>query len=105
VKLEPTRKREVRDLARDVDEVLFWIWDPIGVNDTFCARGEYGDYALQVVKLLLEDVSEESKTEAIVAYLDKVATDTIGLPLKPENSKEAAERMLDAYDAWKSGLR
>ena len=105
MKLEPTRKREVRDLARDVDEVLYWIWDPIGVNDTFCARGEYGDYAWQVVKLLLEDVSEESKTEAIVAYLDKVATETIGLSLRPERSTEAAERLLDAFQAWKDGLR
>ncbi|MCG7497493.1 hypothetical protein MHO82_11505 [Vibrio sp. Of7-15] len=40
------------ELERRVDEVLFYIWDPIGINSYVSARGEYRSYVPQVLEAL-----------------------------------------------------
>jgi hypothetical protein len=39
------------ELRRRVDEVLYYIWDPIGVSDQPYARGEYEGYVPKVLQL------------------------------------------------------
>lgn len=47
-------------LYRAVDEVLHYIWDPIGVSGVPEARDEYQGYLPQVFKLVRERQSEET---------------------------------------------
>lgn len=46
------RKFDDRELRRRVDEVLYYIWDPIGVFDQPFARAEYEDYVPKVLQLV-----------------------------------------------------
>jgi hypothetical protein len=45
------------ELYRIIDEVLYYVWDPIGVAETPQARNEYHEYVPQVFRLLKEDVT------------------------------------------------
>ena len=47
-KLDPQQM----ELYRATDEVLHYIWDPIGVSDAPNARDEYSSYLPQVFKML-----------------------------------------------------
>ena len=62
-----------------VDELLQYVWDPIGVARVPEARDEYSSYVPTVARLLLE---EENK-EDIVAYLHKIASEHMGLSENP----------------------
>ena len=48
-------KEKLRELERRIDEVLFYVWDPIGVSDTPAARGEYSSYTMTILKYVLEE--------------------------------------------------
>lgn len=41
-----------RELSRRVDEVLYYIWDPIGVSEEPFARAEYESYVPKVLELV-----------------------------------------------------
>jgi hypothetical protein len=61
-------------LYRRVDEVLHYIWDPIGVSTTPEARNEYESYLPKVFAMLkTSENGEEIKT-----YLRHIATDLMG---------------------------
>lgn len=55
-------------LYRLCDEVLFYVWDPIGVRGQPFARGEYNAYLPRVFELVKADAREE-----LVQYLRDVA--------------------------------
>jgi hypothetical protein len=61
---------------RELRQILYWTWDPIGVNDEFpYTRDEYDAYALQVVKAL-----RMGSTEAhVVDLLKTVEQEQMGL--------------------------
>ncbi len=48
------RNLDNRELKRRVDEVLYYVWDPIGVSDEPFARGEYHSYVPRVSQLVKE---------------------------------------------------
>lgn len=64
-----------KELSRRVDEVLHYIWDPIGVSGIAFARNEYQSYVPQVVALL----NENANSERIASYLNEVVTKRMGL--------------------------
>ena len=78
-------------LYRAVDEVLHYIWDPIGVSDVPQARDEYQSYAPQVVKLL----QEKQSVETIANYLGMVVTERMGLSMCKEHDLVVAQLLLD----------
>ena len=84
------------ELYRRVDEVLYYIWDPIGVAPSPVTRDEYQRYLPKVFAML----QEGSAASPIAAYLDNVATEGMGLNGNPEHSKQVAELLLD----WKTGI-
>ncbi|WP_454739445.1 hypothetical protein [Cupriavidus necator] len=83
-------------LYRRVDEVLYYVWDPIGVAHSPAARDEYQAYLLKVFAMLQEGADAPS----VAAYLDAVATDRMGLHEKGEHSTRVAELLLD----WKTEI-
>lgn len=84
------------ELYRRVDEVLYYVWDPIGVSWGPAARDEYQRYLPKVFALLQEGVGAPS----VAAYLDEVATTRMGLEARPEHSMRVAQLLLE----WKSEI-
>lgn len=61
---------------RELRQLLYWKWDPIGVNDSFpFAADEYDQYGPQIVQALRMGVSQDQ----IVDMLKAVERDRMGL--------------------------
>ena len=82
------------ELYRRTDEVLFYIWDPIGVAMAAPARHEYQRY-LPTVFALVRDRAEE---QAIVDYLVRVERH-MSLAPRPAEALRVA-RLLSDYREW-----
>lgn len=88
------------ELKRRVDEVLFYIWDPIGVSPIPQARCEYRDY-VQKVLLLLE---KNDDSGPISSYLQGIASERMGLPPNKTKCDEVADLLLGHKSAIRDGL-
>lgn len=62
-----------------VDEILHYVWDPIGIAGVSEARDEYNSYVPTVVRLLIEEKEEEK----IAAFLHRIAAERMGLSESP----------------------
>jgi hypothetical protein len=74
-----------------IDEVLHYIWDPIGVSDTPEARDEYASYADTVWR----DVLGEKSKKEISDYLTRLTTERMGLETRKDHDDEVADIILD----------
>jgi hypothetical protein len=93
------RAFENGELRRRVDEVLFYVWDPIGVSPEPCARAEYESYVPEVLRLV-----EESETATPISkYLAELSVRTT-LSANVEHCDEAAELLLAHKEAISRGL-
>jgi hypothetical protein len=63
------------ELLTRIDEVLHYLWDPIGVNDLPAARDEYGSYARVVFGMLKRGASDGE----ISKYLLDIRVINIGM--------------------------
>jgi hypothetical protein len=85
------------ELYQRVDEVLHYIWDPIGVAGMPTARDEYYSYLPTVFSLLTQANDNDEK---IAEYLVYVVTDRMGL----HETKEHALEIVDVLQDWKQTL-
>jgi hypothetical protein len=78
-----------REMYRRIDEVLFYIWDPIGVDAFVGAptRDEYRSYVLGLLSL----VKSGADKDAIAEHLGTIVYDTIGLSRCREREEKVAE--------------
>lgn len=79
-----------------VDEVLHYIWDPIGISATPQARDEYHGYVPHAFGLLRDGAS----AEAIANFLGQVAAERMGLPSRPAHDLATANVLLE----WKGAI-
>lgn len=79
------------ELYRRVDEVLHYVWDPIGVSDAPAARDEYQNYLPRVFSM----VNQGSDTRDIAEYLDSVVTGNMGLEADRGVSRRVAELLIE----------
>ena len=56
------------ELHMRVSEVLFYVWDPIGVNGMVACRDEYDDYVALIAAYLLRDC-ERSSLDALLTFI------------------------------------
>ena len=87
------------ELEKRVDEVLFYFWDPIGVNDVIAARAEYRSY----VSAVLGHVEQDSKEE-LALFLDSLVTSNMGFSPEEGLSLKAAELLLEHKRCIEQGL-
>ena len=80
-----------RELRRRVDEVLYYIWDPIGVSPEPCARAEYDSYIPKVFQL----VTENDQIEPISEYLVYIEEDYMELIPNEKRCDETAKLLLE----------
>lgn len=83
-------------LYRAVDEVLHYVWDPIGVSGVPQARDEYRSYLPQVFEL----VRCGSDENPIARYLNEIATERLGLTESAENDLAVGRHLLE----WKESF-
>jgi hypothetical protein len=85
-----------KELHMRVNEVLHYIWDPIGVRGEPRARDEYDSYVPEVYSLL----QSGAPVEQIAAHLDKIATERMGLNSNVKHSLVTAHNLMD----WRATL-
>ena len=83
------------ELYKRCDEVLHYIWDPIGVAGDPPARDEYDSYLPHVFRLLCGD----AKGDEIADYLTGVEAESMGMAPKRAGAKKAATILLE-YRDW-----
>jgi hypothetical protein len=83
------------ELYRRVDEVLHYLWDPIGISDEPGARDEYDSHLPRVFKM----VNEGAEAADIANYLDIVVKSDMGLKSNGEFSLRIADVLL-RWKAW-----
>jgi len=76
--MRQARNRGKSALHRRCDEVLYYVWDPIGVSGIPQARDEYESYVPHVCALLRDGAGQE----AIAEYLASAVGEAMGL--KPD---------------------
>lgn len=84
------------ELLRRIDEVLYYVWDPMEVRSIPVARDEYRVWAPEVYMLVTSDVDANQ----LSTCLDEVARIWLGVESTPR-SQEAADALL----MWKERLR
>jgi len=80
------------------DEVLHYIWDPVGIAGAPGARDEYDSYLPQVFKLLREGAGEDQ----IADYLVRIETESMGMSPNRAGAKNAATTLLE-WREWFAG--
>jgi hypothetical protein len=89
----PPREME---LYKRCDEVLHYLWDPIGVAGAPGAHDGYHAYLPQVFGL----VRDEADPDEIVAYLLEIEQKSMGLRPNPD----AARAAVDALIEWRNWI-
>jgi hypothetical protein len=87
-------------LRQICSEVLFYVWDPIGVRLSAAARDEYDPYADKVAEYL----AEGQNAKKIADYLAKVRTTSIGLDPAPKQDMMVAELLIDWRESLQDGI-
>jgi hypothetical protein len=88
------------ELQKRVDEVLFYIWDPIGVSPEPFARGEYWSYVSQVLEL----VEKNDCIQPISEHLANIVNDRMGISADKKQCDHTAELLLEHKKAIIEGL-
>ena len=88
-----------KELTRRVDELLYYVWDPIGVANEPYARGEYASY----VPMVRQFVERNDEIRPISSYLATVVRDQMGLSPNNEQCDFTAELLLKHKQAIKDG--
>lgn len=87
------------ELEKRVDEVLFYVWDPIGVNGTPYARAEYRTYVTSVLGHL-----EHNKSAIEIAdLLCSIESDSMGLTPNKGNALNASNVLIEHKEAIDEG--
>ncbi len=73
-----------------VDKILWYDWDPLGVNDV-APRNEYSNYVHVIVELLMDRRPEKE----IAERLYKIATVTMGLVGDRDHCYEIARKLIE----------
>jgi hypothetical protein len=87
---------------RELRQILFWRWDPIGIADDFPnTADEYDSYPPGVVALLRLGAD----ANLLATHLEFLERETIGLPPQdPERRTRAAELLVEWFacsvDLW-----
>ncbi|MCO6511593.1 MAG: hypothetical protein J5I65_12445 [Aridibacter famidurans] len=87
-------KQKEKVLYNRCDEVLHYLWDPIGVSDIVQARDEYHSYLPTVFAM----VRDEKRLEEIADYLTGIESRWMGLTPSRDGAKKVAEVLLDWRD-------
>lgn len=84
------------ELYQRVDEVLHYVWDPIGVCGVPEARDEYYSYLPTVFGLVNRGATEDE----VATHLGKITSSSMGMGINRSRDLEVAEILIN----WKESL-
>lgn len=79
-----------KELLRRIDEVLHYVWDPVGVAGIPQARDEYDSYVPQVFRLL----KGTGDGKEVAEYLHWLSTEHIGMGANRDHDAEVVQVLL-----------
>lgn len=79
------------ELLQRVDEVLYYLWDPLGVAREPLSRQEYSAFVSDVFAALLDDADEQRLMELLLL----LETEFLGLAPRPSQARRIAEVLVD----------
>lgn len=85
------RDPKYKELYRAVDEVLHYVWDPIGIFDMPQARDEYHGYLPEILGLLQSGGTQEQ----VAAYLSNIISTRMELSENPVHDLEVAKMLIN----------
>jgi len=91
---------EHQELYCRVDEVLHYLWDPIGVSHVPEARDEYQSYLPHIFSLLIH----RGDAEEIAEFLTKTATQAMGLA-DTNSGREHSKQIAAILGHWRDVIR
>jgi hypothetical protein len=94
------RTFDADELGRRVDEVLYYVWDPIGINHEPCARGEYENYVSGVLQTLVDN----DEPNPISDHLAAIVRNSMGFPPNIQSCNAVADLLLQHKYVVKNGL-
>ncbi|AIK96200.1 hypothetical protein [Candidatus Odyssella acanthamoebae] len=80
---------QISDKVKNINELLFKEWDPIGISELGAGNDEYLSYALQIDQLLLEGINEDN----LAKFLDS-CEEYMLLPPRSKENQQIAKRIL-----------
>jgi len=84
-------KSEHKELYKQIDEILWQDWDPIGINDEENVRDEYDGYIPQVFSLKIQGADKNK----IADYLYQMETINMGINGNKQNCELVAEKIIN----------
>lgn len=81
---------EQKIIFKKIDDILWFDWDPIGVNDIEGARNEYQSYTPEIFGLKIKGADRDS----IANRLNEIAVDRMGLLGNIEHCNRIADKIL-----------
>lgn len=88
------------ELFKRIDEVLYYLWDPIGVSEEPCARSEYSSYVSSILNFVINE-----DFDGITNILSVIITQEMGLINNVEKNITIANRLIEDKKAIEQGLR
>ncbi len=85
-----TMTDEQKHVYKDIDEILWKDWDPIGIND-IAPRDEYQSYTPEIFGLKIKGADKE----AIAQKLNDIATNRMGLFANIDHCRQVAEKIIN----------
>lgn len=76
------------------DEILYYVWDPIGISDLPRCRDEYQNYLPQIFKLSMEN----DDPIPIAEYLNLIQVDRMGIAPNTSHDLKIAQLLLDVKE-------
>ena len=86
-----SKKERALKIKDSIRQVLFYDWDPIGINDLTNIDDEYDAYIGPVYRMLIEKCSEDD----LVKYLFQLERDSMGMISKSsERLRPVAQKLM-----------
>ncbi len=84
--------QQEKDLKRITDEILYYIWDPLGISPSPQARDEYSSCALGAFARLVDDCNEHQ----VIEYLSRMQVELYEINPNKEKDLEVSRLLLGA---------
>jgi hypothetical protein len=94
--MDPVSMPKDKELYSRIDEVVHYLWDPIGVRDVPQARDEYYSYLPEIYARV-----KAGRLAELLEYMRWVVVDQMGTTFNEESARSAAEVML----SWKDVIQ
>jgi len=79
------------ELLQRVDEVLYYLWDPLGVAREPQSRQEYAAFVSDIFAALLDDADEQRLMELLLL----LETEFLNMAPRPSQARRIAEVLVD----------